>query len=47
MVLLTGVMTYETRGKSGETLSRAAGVVLLLLATFALVNEGLPAWLPG
>jgi len=47
MAVLTGVMTYETRGRGGETMVRAAGLALLLLATFALVNEGLPAWLPG
>jgi predicted metal-binding membrane protein/peroxiredoxin len=47
MVALTAVMVYETTGRNGIAVSRFAGAVLLLLATFALANTGLPGWLPG
>lgn len=47
MVALTAVMVYETTGRNGLAVSRFAGAVLLLLATFALANTGLPGWLPG
>jgi predicted metal-binding membrane protein len=47
MAGLTAVMVYETSGRNGLAVSRFGGAVLLLLATFALTNMGLPGWLPG
>jgi predicted metal-binding membrane protein/peroxiredoxin len=45
MAALTAVMVYETTGRHGQTVARAAGLVLIWLGLLALANQGLPAWI--
>jgi predicted metal-binding membrane protein len=47
MAGLTALMVYETNGRHGKTVSRAAGALLIYLALFALANQGLPTWAAG